>query len=131
MRVTQSSMKAGISNLPGSKAPDYLVVLPCSHRATPAPGSNAESEAIRRAGSDPDFFEYSYVTATRAVFASLKIEAGWSPLPEVIQVVWLGFDEQGVPHWGADYGALLGPCESSSQEIGWRPRADSNRRSPP
>ena len=67
-------------------------------------------DAIVEAGSYPESFEYWYVTATRAVFASLNIEEGWSPLPEVIQVSWLGFDSEGRPHWGADYGALLGPC---------------------
>lgn len=67
-------------------------------------------DAIREAGSDPDSFEHWYVTSTRAVFASFEIEEGWSALPEVIQVLWLGFDTEGVPHWGADYGAVLAPC---------------------
>ena len=67
-------------------------------------------EAIREAGSEPDSFEHWHVTATRAVFASFDIREGWSALPEVIQVLWLGYDAEGRPHWGADYGALLGPC---------------------
>jgi hypothetical protein len=67
-------------------------------------------EAIRQAGRDPDFFEHWYVTATRAVFASVKLEQGPSPVPEVIQIVWLGFDAEGVPHWGADYGAAIAAC---------------------
>lgn len=66
--------------------------------------------AIRQAGGEPDSFEHWYVTATRAVFASINLEQGWSAVPEVIQVVWLGFDANGVPHWGADYGAGIVPC---------------------
>ena len=67
-------------------------------------------DAIREAGSHPDSFEHWYVTSTRAVFASFEIEEGWNALPEVIQVLWLGYDAEGTPRWGADYGALLGPC---------------------
>ena len=67
-------------------------------------------EPIRDAGSEPELFEHWHVTATRAVLASFDIVEGWNALPEVIQVLWLGYDAEGRPHWGADYGAMLGPC---------------------
>ena len=67
-------------------------------------------EAIREAGSEPESFEHWHVTATRVVLASFDIVEGWNALPEVIQVLWLGYDAEGRPHWGADHGAMLGPC---------------------
>ena len=75
--------------------PSYPDASGLADGSDPTPGIR---EAIREAGSDPDFFEHWYITATRAVFASFEIEEGWSALPEVIQVVWLGFDQDGTLH---------------------------------
>ena len=87
--------------------PNYPEASGLTEGSAPAPEI---LEAIREAGSGPDSFEHWHVTATQAVFASFDIQEGWSALPEVIQVIWLGYDAEGTPHWGADYGALLGPC---------------------
>ena len=87
--------------------PDYPEASGLAEGSAPTPEI---LEAIREAGSEPESFEHWHVTATRAVFATFDIEEGWSALPEVIQVLWLGYGAEGRPHWGADYGAVLGPC---------------------
>ena len=68
-------------------------------------------EAIREAGSEPESFEHWHVTATRAVFASFDIVEGWNALPEVIQVLWLGYDAKGGRTGALITGQCSGPVE--------------------
>lgn len=79
-------------------APEYSGVAAGSD---PTP---AILDALRSAGQDPDDFELWYVTATRALFASLDDrEQHSTEVGQVAQVIWLGFNAERVPIWGVEF----------------------------
>ena len=90
-------------------APEYSGVAAGSD---PTP---AMLEALADGGGDADDFELWYVvSARRAVFASLDDrEPGSTLLGQVAELVWLGFNEDRIPIWGAEIsaGAYLTDCE--------------------
>ena len=90
-------------------APEYSGVAAGSD---PTP---AMLEALEDGGGDADDFELWYVVSERrAVFASVDDrEPGSTLLGRVVELVWLGFDEDRVPIWGAEIrsGAYLTDCE--------------------
>lgn len=79
-------------------APEYSGVAAGSD---PTP---AILDALRSAGQDPEDFELWYVTATRALFASLDDrEQNSTEVGQVAQVTWLGFNAERVPIWGVEF----------------------------
>ena len=69
-------------------------------------------QAVRDSGEDPALFEIWHVNAYRAIFLSLDdFTEETSVLAQVTQVLWLGFDPEGTPHWGADLGSALVRCQ--------------------
>lgn len=68
-------------------------------------------DAIREAGLNPEEFEYWHVTPHRALFASLDDRARETGvIGQVIRLTWLGYDDRGYPHWGADDDRTISIC---------------------
>ena len=90
-------------------APEYSGV---AEGSDPTP---AMLRALEDEGGDPDDFELWYVVSPRrALFASLDDrEPGSTLLGQVAELVWLGFNEDRVPIWGAETSAsaYLTDCE--------------------
>ena len=90
-------------------APEYSGV---AEGSDPTP---AMLRALEDEGGDPDDFELWYVVSPRrALFASLDDrEPGSTLLGRVVELVWLGFNEDRVPIWGAETSAsaYLTDCE--------------------
>lgn len=81
-----------------------------------APGSDPTPEmldALRDTGKEPDDFELSYVLGPRRVlFASLDDRRrGSTVIGKAADVIWLGFDADGVAVWGVETSDVLHLCD--------------------
>ncbi len=68
--------------------------------------------ALREGGEDPAEFEIWHVNAYRAIFLSLDdYSEETNVIAQVAQVLWLGIDPEGTPHWAAEFGSALVTCD--------------------
>lgn len=69
-------------------------------------------DALRDSREEPDDFELWYVTPRRALFASLDDRGqGSNVLGKVADVIWLGFDDDGVAVWGVETSDVMYLCD--------------------
>ena len=80
-----------------------------------AEGSDPTPEillALESGSDDADDFELWYVNAHRALFVSLDDrDRHPTVLGQAVHVLWLGYDAEGVPVWGAEFGGALYLCD--------------------
>ena len=74
-------------------------------------------DALRDTGKEPDDFELRHVVSSRLVlFASLDDRGqGSNVLGGTAEVIWLGFDADGVAVWGVETSDMLYLCDEESE----------------
>ena len=74
-------------------------------------------DALRDTGKEPDDFELRHVVSSRRVlFASLDDRGqGSNVLGRTAEVIWLGFDADGVAVWGVETSDMLYLCDEESE----------------